>query len=288
MKKICVIGVTCFLGLAIAEGCTPLSQAIAEYQSSATVSPSFDLNKVYRIAVLPTEYTSMAVSYSNVLEVYYDESDDMGSDVRPDAVFIDGREVGGIDWVDNRFTTSNISPGSHSIKLAAFMGETIVEGRFNIGKSDRLVLRAKSTGITVDSRTKIEGPAETGDPASYLMDALNREGMKAGLSVIERSQVEAILDEQEFSYSGLVDPSTAAKLGKLMGAELVLISSASDSMDAEYQSWEVTITGRMVSVETGEILYACRSRGQGMDKNYASEQAAGNFFKKIRDAKAGQ
>ncbi|MEO0248321.1 MAG: CsgG/HfaB family protein [candidate division WOR-3 bacterium] len=121
--------------------------------------------------------------------------------------------------------------------------------------------------------------------ASELMDALNREAMRAGFSVVERSKVETILDEQEFGYSGVVDPSTAARLGKLMGADAVLISQASDKFDAEYGSWETTVSGRIVSVETGEILYTCRARGGGMDKTYATEDAAGNFFKEIRKAR---
>jgi hypothetical protein len=286
MKKIILSG--CALSVLALPACVPpaMVKAIEEYQATATLSPSFDLSKTYRLAVLPPEYSATKQEYTNILEIYYESDED--SDVRPNDVIIDGRDAGSMSWADNRFTTQNISPGSHSVKIMAFMGDALAEGRFYIGKDERLVLKASHGKITVDSRTRIEQPSDASDPSSYLTDALNREGMKAGFSAVERSKVEAILKEQEFSYSGAVDPSQAARLGKLMGADAVLICQASDKYDPEYESWEVTLSGRIVSVETGEILYTCRARGGGMDKLYSVEQAAGNFFKEIRKARGGQ
>lgn len=283
MKKI-ILSVCALVVLALS-ACVPpaMVRAIEEYQVTATLSRSFDLAKTYRLAVLPPEYTAAKQKYTNILEIYYEAEGN--SDEQPNTVLIDGKDVGSISWTEDRFTTQDLSPGSHSVKVMAFMGDALAEGRFYIGKGEKVVLKASGGTITVDSRTRIEQPKETSDPSSYLMDALNREGMKAGFSAVERSKVEDILNEQEFSYSGVVDPSQAAQLGKLMGAEAVLIAQASDQYDAEYESWEVTVSGRIVSVETGEILYTCRARGGGMDKTYATEQAAGNFFKEIRKAR---
>ncbi|MGB9589731.1 MAG: CsgG/HfaB family protein [candidate division WOR-3 bacterium] len=286
MKKIIVSG--CALAVLGLSACVPpaMVRAIEEYQATATLSPSFDLSKTYRLAVLPPEYTAEKQEYTNILEIYYES--DGSSDVQPNDVIIDGKNVGSMSWTEDRFTIKNIAPGSHSVKVMAFMGDALADGRFYIGQGERLVLRASRGTINVDSRTRLEQPAQAPDPSSYLMDALNRDGMKAGFSVVERSKVETILNEQEFGYSGAVDPSTAAKLGKLMGADAVLISQASDKYDPEYESWEVTLSGRIVSVETGEILYTCRARGGGMDKAHAAEQASSNFFKEIRKARGGQ
>ncbi len=283
MKKI-ILSI-CALGMMSFSACVPpaMMRAIEEYQATATLSPSFDLTRTYRLAVLPPEYAAEKQEYTNILEIYYESSGD--SDERPNDVIIDGRNVGSMSWIENRFATKNLSPGSHSIKVMAFMGDALAEGRFYIGKGERVVLRASGGMITIDSRSRLESPAQASDPSSYLMDAMSREGMRAGFSAVERSKVETILNEQEFGYSGAVDPSTAAKLGKLMGADAVLISQASDRYDPEYESWEITLSGRIVSVETGEILYTCRARGGGTDKTYATEQAAGNFFKEIRKAR---
>lgn len=284
MKKIILS--TGALTLLALSACVPpaMVRAIEEYQADAILSPSFDLSRTYRLAVLPPEYAATDIQYTNILEIYYESTKD--SDERPNDVIIDGRDVGSMSWTEDRFTTQNISPGSHSIKIMAFMGDALAEGRFYIGKGEKVVLRAKKGVITVDSRTRLEQPAQKSDPSSYLMEALNREAMRAGFSGVERSKVEAILNEQEFGYSGVLDPSTAARLGKLMGADAVLISQASDKYDAEYDSWEITLSGRIVSVETGEILYTCRARCGGMDKTYSAEQAAGNFFKEIRKTRS--
>src|SRR5437867_3459567 len=44
-------------------------------------------------------------------------------------------------------------------------------------------------------------------------------------SVIERAQLAAILQEQGLGASGAVQPSTAAKIGKLLGVQLIFTGS---------------------------------------------------------------
>lgn len=89
-------------------------------------------------------------------------------------------------------------------------------------------------------------------------------------SVVDRSAVEAVLQEQEFSYSGVVDPQTAAQLGKLMGASAVMtirvgavkhdpfFSDTPDQRDAQ-------VNVRIISVETGEVLYSAAGEGSSFD-----------------------
>lgn len=67
------------------------------------------------------------------------------------------------------------------------------------------------------------------------------------LEVIERSQIKQIMKEQSFSQTDLVDPSSAPKLGKLMGAQIVVIGS--------YQKvgQQLQANVRLVDTETGQI-----------------------------------
>ncbi len=44
-------------------------------------------------------------------------------------------------------------------------------------------------------------------------------------SVIERRQIEKVISEQKFGASGLVDASTAAQIGKILGVQYVIIGS---------------------------------------------------------------
>lgn len=66
--------------------------------------------------------------------------------------------------------------------------------------------------------------------------------------LIERSQLDAVLKEQKLGLSGAVDTETAARIGKVLGARLLLIGSVS-KMGKAYQ-----ISARLVDAETAEII----------------------------------
>ena len=71
-----------------------------------------------------------------------------------------------------------------------------------------------------------------------------------GVTVVERSRLQEILDELELGHAGVTDPDTAAKLGKLLGAEWMLLGSYFELLGT------LRIDARLVKVETGEILHA--------------------------------
>ena len=67
------------------------------------------------------------------------------------------------------------------------------------------------------------------------------------IRLIERSMIESVLKEQKRSKSDLFDPETAVELGRLLGANKVLVGS--------YQvlSEKILVNARIVDVATGEI-----------------------------------
>lgn len=67
---------------------------------------------------------------------------------------------------------------------------------------------------------------------------------------IERSQAEAILNEITLGSTGLMDDSTAARAGKLKGAEALLVGEIAE------MSGGIVINARIVSATTGEVLSA--------------------------------
>ena len=69
-----------------------------------------------------------------------------------------------------------------------------------------------------------------------------------GLNVIERDRVDTILQENDFSASGLVDSTSAARMGELVGADTVLVGAWVE------ESSVVAVTARAVSVEKGTVL----------------------------------
>ncbi|MEO0073875.1 MAG: CsgG/HfaB family protein [candidate division WOR-3 bacterium] len=88
--------------------------------------------------------------------------------------------------------------------------------------------------------------------------------------VVDRSEVSRILQEQQLSYSGVVDPATAARLGKLLGASAVMtirignvrhddfFSDSPDQRDAE-------VFVKIIAVETAEVLYSAQGQASSFE-----------------------
>jgi len=66
--------------------------------------------------------------------------------------------------------------------------------------------------------------------------------------VVERQEIQRIVDEQNLAGQNRVDPQTAAKIGKLVGARYVVAGTFIDF----YGDFRVDV--RLVNVETGEII----------------------------------
>jgi len=66
--------------------------------------------------------------------------------------------------------------------------------------------------------------------------------------VVERQEIQRIVDEQNLVGQNRVDPQTAAKIGKLVGARYVVAGTFIDF----YGDFRVDV--RLVNVETGEII----------------------------------
>ena len=80
--------------------------------------------------------------------------------------------------------------------------------------------------------------------AMLVTEFSNREGIQ----VIERAQLNDMLREQDLVLSGRVDESSAIEIGKLLGAQYVLLGQASSIVD------NLRMDIRAVDVETSEIV----------------------------------
>jgi len=95
-----------------------------------------------------------------------------------------------------------------------------------------------------------------------------------GFRVFERIKLDAILQEQDFqAYSGRVDPSTAVKIGKMLGVDLIVTGSVTGiiyqksggiklgPVSLKKSSASVTMTVRAINVTTGEIIFSEVKKG---------------------------
>lgn len=107
-------------------------------------------------------------------------------------------------------------------------------------------------------------------------DELTTQLVKSGqFSIIERRQIKDVLAEQGLGASGAVDPGTAAKVGKLLGAQLVMLGSITQfslkktgggiggiRIRAAVAQAESKLDARVVNVNTGEILVVAEGAGK--------------------------
>jgi curli biogenesis system outer membrane secretion channel CsgG len=126
-----------------------------------------------------------------------------------------------------------------------------------------------------------------------LVDRLVNDGK---YSVIERKALDKILAEQNFSNSDRADPSSAARIGKLLGVNAIIVGSITQfgrddkstgvggggfgrfgvglgKVKKSDAKAVVQITARLVDVNTGEIL----ASAQGLGQSKRSSTSLGGF-----------
>jgi curli biogenesis system outer membrane secretion channel CsgG len=104
-------------------------------------------------------------------------------------------------------------------------------------------------------------------------DILITELVKSGkFIVIERDKMDKIMEEQKLGQSGAIDPSTAAKVGKILGLNAIVTGSISQFgvksegkdflvTQSKQQIVECTVDVRVVDAETGRVLLADSGKG---------------------------
>lgn len=80
-----------------------------------------------------------------------------------------------------------------------------------------------------------------------------------GLRLVERDQLDALLAEMKLQETGFLDPKTAQKLGKGVGARFVVTGSFT-VLDPAF-----ALDARIVEVQTGEIVKAAAANGTVTD-----------------------
>lgn len=120
--------------------------------------------------------------------------------------------------------------------------------------------------------------------ADILVDKLVGGG---AYSVIERKQLDKILAEQNFSNSDRADPSSAAKIGRVLGVDAIIVGSITQfgrddkktgvgaggfggfgrkvgigGFEKKESKAAVVLSARLISTETAEILAVAQGKGE--------------------------
>src|SRR5437762_2698557 len=95
----------------------------------------------------------------------------------------------------------------------------------------------------------------------------------AAVRVVERDELQKLLDEQNLGAAGRVDPQTAAKIGKLVGARYVVLGTFIDFYG------DFRLDARLVNVETSEILKVEKDQAQRDHLFQIIQNVAGRLMK---------
>jgi curli biogenesis system outer membrane secretion channel CsgG len=133
--------------------------------------------------------------------------------------------------------------------------------------------------------------------ADLLVTGLVKDGT---YSIIERKALDKIMAEQNFSNSNRADPASAARLGKLLGVDAILVGSITQfgnetkktNLGGGGGNWggfgvggighsksnaNVGITARLINVDTGEILAVAEGAGQSSRSSTSLLGGGGNW-----------
>lgn len=119
-------------------------------------------------------------------------------------------------------------------------------------------------------------------------------------SVIERTALDKVLNEQNFSNSNRADPNSAAKIGKLLGVDAIVVGTITEfgnetkktGLGGGGGNWggyglgglhhsnskaNVSITARIINIDTGEIMAVADGTGQSSRSSTSMLGGGGNW-----------
>ena len=132
---------------------------------------------------------------------------------------------------------------------------------------------------------------------NLLITGLVKDG---SFSIIERSALDKIMTEQNFSNSNRADPNSAARLGKLLGVDAIVVGAITEfgnetkktNLGGAGGNWggfgvgglghsnskaNVAITARIINVDTGEIMGVAEGIGQSHRSSTSLLGGGGNW-----------
>jgi outer membrane protein OmpA-like peptidoglycan-associated protein/curli biogenesis system outer membrane secretion channel CsgG len=119
-------------------------------------------------------------------------------------------------------------------------------------------------------------------------------------SVIDRSSLDKVLAEQNFSNSNRADPSTAARIAKILGVDYIIVGTITEfgnetskqnvggggasfhgfgvgSIGHSNSKANVVINARIINIDTAEILAAAEGKGQSSRSGMSLGGGGGNW-----------
>jgi len=123
-------------------------------------------------------------------------------------------------------------------------GSSFVKHGYNFAALDRVAV------------VEVTGANNNRAAQNEVADLFAMELLKRGYDVIERTQVEKILQEQEFQTSGATSALDPVEMGRILNVDAIVIANVSELGE------HISMTAKMTDVETGSLLWIGEGTGK--------------------------
>ncbi len=120
--------------------------------------------------------------------------------------------------------------------------------------------------------------------------------------IVERDRINEVIAEQRFQYSGMIDTSTAVEMGRLMGADILIMGTLNEfgwqgqggvkvgPLAVQRAAAQVTLSTRLIDVETARLLGSLQAEGEHTGTSLSVRDFQGISFgsKEFSDSTIGQ
>ena len=145
------------------------------------------------------------------------------------------------------------------VEVVRIMGNdillNILDKSHSFKPGDRVQILLAKKIIAIKDFEVIMGRNE--EVAKYVQEDVTTALVNSGqFNVVERAKLQSVLDEFKLAQTGLIDPTGAKQIGKLLGADLILTGTLAATGD----EWNVNL--RLLNTETGLITAALSKKGR--------------------------
>jgi len=127
-----------------------------------------------------------------------------------------------------------------------------------------------------------------------VADIIEMELLKRGIDIVDRSRINQIINEQTVGLSGVIDESSAPKVGELLGVKCILTGSINEygttvtniqvvagAAPAYMPVSTAGITLKLIDTETSQIVWSASARGSEIGNNVQAIAAKKAIIKTI-------
>ena len=126
----------------------------------------------------------------------------------------------------------------------------VIKKVMDIQEGDKVYQEMKK--VTRIAITEFSYGDEFNDFTRNVQDILYTNLIQRGMTVVEREKIDQVLEELGESFSGMIDSSTAAEIGKMLGVEAIVVGTVADMGNS------LDLRARLVDVEKSAAITAAQ------------------------------